>query len=92
MERRWTGGQLGETSLPVMLFDLANRSGLLSAGDRRRYWLMVRRALGHIVRQGPSAQEDRWEDARGFTPFSLSDMIAALVVGAQLARNRATTR
>ena len=47
MERRWTGGQLGETSLPVMLFDLANRSGLLSAGDRRRYWLMVRRARAH---------------------------------------------
>ncbi|HVX62695.1 MAG TPA: glycoside hydrolase family 15 protein, partial [Pirellulales bacterium] len=85
---RWTGRQLGETSLPVLLFDLANRADLLSAGDRRRYWPMVRRALGRIVRQGPSAQEDRWEDARGFTPFSLSDMIAALVVGSQLAHEQ----
>lgn len=87
-EARWTGKQLGETSQPVLLFDLVNRAGLLSADDRRRYWPMVRDALGHIVRNGPSAQEDRWEDAEGFTPFTLANMIAALVAGAELAHEQ----
>ena len=87
-EARWTGKQLGETSMPVLLFDLVNRAGLLSADDRRRFWPMVRDALGHIVRSGPAAQEDRWEDAAGFTPFTLANMIAALVIGAELAHEQ----
>jgi glucoamylase len=87
-EARWTGHQLGQTSLPIHLLNLVNREGLLSAADRRRYWPMVGDALGHIIRRGPSAEEDRWEDAHGFTPFSLSDMISALVVGADLAEEQ----
>ncbi|HVX10159.1 MAG TPA: glycoside hydrolase family 15 protein [Pirellulales bacterium] len=81
----WTGKQLGETSMPVLLLDLLNRAQLLTCEDRRRFWPMVRDAVAQIVRCGPSAQEDRWENAAGFTPFTLSNMIAALVVAAELA-------
>ena len=30
-----------------------------------RFWPMVRRAAGYIVRSGPSTQQDRWENAAG---------------------------
>jgi glucoamylase len=88
----WTGKQLGETSMPVLLFDLVNRAGLLEPDDRRRLWPMVRDAATHIVRDGPSAQQDRWENACGFTPFTLSNMIAALLVAAELADEQGERR
>ncbi|HVA47536.1 MAG TPA: glycoside hydrolase family 15 protein [Pirellulales bacterium] len=87
----WTGKQLGETSMPVLLFDLINRAGLLTDEDRRRFWPMLRAAAAHIVKSGPWAEQDRWENARGFTPFTLSNMIAALVVTAEQADKQGAT-
>lgn len=81
----WTGKQLGETAMAILLFDLLNRAGELSVQDRARYWPMVRTAASHIVLLGPSAQEDRWEDAAGFTPFTLSCIIGAFLIAAELA-------
>lgn len=81
----WTGKQLGETAMAILLLDLLNEYGELTSADRRRYWPMVRRAASHIVRLGPSAQEDRWEDAAGFTPFTLASVISAFLIAADLA-------
>lgn len=81
----WTGKQLGETAMVVLLFDLLNRAGELTAADRRRYWPMIRSAVAHIIQLGPSAQEDRWEDAAGFTPFTLACIISSFLVAAELA-------
>ena len=61
---------------------------MLAASELGRYWPMVRAAVGYILRAGPSSQEDRWEDARGFTPFTLSVLIAALLVAAEFADAR----
>ena len=49
---------------------------------------MVRAAVGYIARKGPSSQEDRWEDSRGFTPYTLSALISALLVAAEMADAR----
>jgi glucoamylase len=91
-QNMWTSGatfqegvQLGETALPVLLVDLLMREQVFSSGDLARYWPMVRRAAGYIVDSGPSTQEDRWENAKGYTPFTLSAAIAALVVAGELA-------
>ncbi|HJT36669.1 MAG TPA: glycoside hydrolase family 15 protein [Pirellulales bacterium] len=81
----WTGKQLAETAMAILLLNLLNREGALTAHDRRRYWPMVRSAVAHMVQLGPSAQEDRWEDAAGFTPFSLATIITAFLVAAELA-------
>ena len=45
---------------------------------------MVRSAARYILRSGPSTLEDRWEDACGFTPFTLSALIAALLVASEM--------
>ncbi|HET6883605.1 MAG TPA: glycoside hydrolase family 15 protein, partial [Pirellulales bacterium] len=88
----WTGKQLGETAMAVLLFDLLNRAGELTAADRRRYWPMVRRAVAHVVQLGPSAQEDRWEDAAGFTPFTLACIISSFLIAAELAEEQGASR
>jgi glucoamylase len=84
----WDSIQLGETALPVLLVDLLSREGVLSPDDRAQFWPMVRAAVGYIAREGPSSQEDRWEDSRGFTPYTLSTLISAQLVAAEMADAR----
>jgi glucoamylase len=79
------GIQLGETALPILLVDLLVREQALSAEAQSQYWPMVRNAAAYIVRNGPSTQEDRWENERGYTPFTLAAMIASLLVAADMA-------
>jgi glucoamylase len=45
---------------------------------------MVRRALGFIAVNGPSTDQDRWEEMPGVNAFTMAVAIAALVCGAEL--------
>jgi glucoamylase len=85
-EPYWSGMQMDETALPVLLVDLARREGALKGDDVNRLWPMVRRAAGFLVRNGPVTQEDRWEEDPGYSPFTLSAEIAALLAAADLAQ------
>jgi glucoamylase len=46
---------------------------------------MVRKAAGFLVGNGPVTQQDRWEEDPGYSPFTLSAEIAALLAAAELA-------
>jgi len=83
----WHGVQMDETALPILLVDLARRSGALDDEDlsARRFWPMVRRAAAFLAQNGPVTQEDRWEEDGGYTPFTLAAEIAALLAAADLA-------
>ncbi len=81
----WDGTQMDETALPILLVDHARRDGALHSEDLKRLWPMVRRAAGFIVRNGPVTQQDRWEEDPGYSPFTLSAEIAALLAAADLA-------
>lgn len=82
----WQGIQLDETAFPILLVDLARREGALSAAELDRFWPMVRRAAGFLVRTGPVTAQDRWEEDPGYSPFTLAVAVAALLVAADLAR------
>ena len=73
----WSGVQMDETAFPILLVDLARRELALSPGDVARFWPMVRRAAGYLVRNGPVTQQDRWEEDPGYSPFTLAVEIAA---------------
>lgn len=81
----WSGIQMDETALPILLVDLARRHKVVDEHEQRRLWPMVRRAAGFLVRNGPVSQEDRWEEDSGYSPFTLAAEIAALLVAAELA-------
>ena len=81
----WSGVQMDETALPILLVDLARREGALGDGALARHWPMVKRAAGFLVRTGPVTAQDRWEEDGGYTPFTLAAEIAALLAAADLA-------
>jgi glucoamylase len=81
----WSGLQLDETALPILLVSLLEREEGFRDEVRARFWPMVRAAAGYLVRKGPSTQQDRWEREGGYTPFTLATEIAALLAAAELA-------
>jgi glucoamylase len=80
-----TGVQMDETALVVLLIDLARSNGALDSAGVSRFWPMVRRAAGFIVRQGPVTNEDRWEEQPGYSVSTIPIEIAALLAAADLA-------
>ena len=81
----WSGIQMDETAFPILLVDLARRENLLRKSELTNLWLMVRKAVSFIVRNGPVTQQDRWEEDPGYSPFTLAVEVAALLVAADFA-------
>jgi glucoamylase len=81
----WSGVQMDETALPILLVDLARREGALTSDDVIRLWPMLRRAVAFIARDGPVTQQDRWEEDGGYAPFTLASEVAALLAAAAVA-------
>jgi glucoamylase len=85
----WSGVQMDETALPILLVDQARREGTLSAApggeDVTVFWPMVKKAAGYLARNGPVTPEERWETDPGYSPFTLAAEIAALLAAADIA-------
>lgn len=81
----WQGVQLDEVAFPILLAWHLERAGALGEFDP---WPMVRRAAGYLVAHGPVTQQERWEEASGYSPSTLAANIAALVCAASFARRR----
>ena len=81
----WTGIQMDETALPILLVDLAAREGALDPGEQELLWPMVWRAAAFLVCNGPVSPQDRWEEDPGYSPFTIATEIAALLAAADLA-------
>jgi glucoamylase len=75
-EPYWTGVQLDEVALPVLL---AAKLAELREPELPGTLEMVRAAVGFLARTGPSSSQDRWEENPGVSPFTLAATIAALV-------------
>src|ERR1051326_1609098 len=78
----WSGIQMDETGMPILLADLLRKNGVLPAND---LWPTVRRAASYLVKNGPGTEEDRWEDAGGYSPYTLAIEIGALLAAAEIA-------
>ncbi len=78
----WSGVQMDEIALPILLADQLRKEDALGSVDP---WPMVRKAASYLVRNGPVTQEDRWEEDPGYSPFTLAVEIAALLVAADFA-------
>lgn len=76
----WPGIQLDEIAFPVLLANELDRHGALDGIEVQD---MIGRALAFIVSNGPSSQQDRWEEDAGINTFTLAACIGALVCGAQ---------
>ncbi|HEY3296746.1 MAG TPA: glycoside hydrolase family 15 protein [bacterium] len=79
----WTGIQMDEIGLPILLLELARREHAIREEDVEAYLQMVHHAASFIVRNGPVTQQDRWEEDAGYSPSTLAVEIAALLVAAE---------
>ena len=71
----WPGQQLDETADAILLS--ARLAGKATGPD-------VARAAQYIVSHGPATQQERWEEASGYSPATLAAEIAALREAARL--------
>lgn len=81
----WGGLQMDETSFPILLVDMLRREAPTVLGSLERWWPMVQRAAGFLMRNGPVTQQDRWEEDAGYSPFTLAAEVAALLAAADVA-------
>ena len=81
----WQGVQMDESAFPILLVDCLRRHAPQELGELQRWWTVVQRAAGYVVRNGPVTQQDRWEEDAGYSPFTLAVEISALLAAADLA-------
>ncbi|MGA1984422.1 MAG: glycoside hydrolase family 15 protein [Acidobacteriaceae bacterium] len=79
----WTGIQLDEVASPIVL---AWRLWKQKSLEKFDVFPFVERAAGFIVRYAPITQQERWEEAAGYSPSTLAAVITALVCAADIAR------
>lgn len=84
-EPHWRAIQLDEVAYPVLLAWRLHQEGAL--GDFDPY-TMVMKAASYLVLHGPVTQQERWEEASGYSPSTLAVHIAALICAACFARER----
>ncbi len=78
----WSGIQLDEVAFPIIL---AWRLWKLDALGNFEVFPFVERAAGFLVRYAPVTQQERWEEAAGYSPSTLAAVIAGLICAADLA-------
>jgi len=77
------GIQLDEVAFPILLAWRLRTEKVLEGFDP---YPMVLRAASYLVRHGPVTQQERWEEASGYSPSTLASNIAALICAACFAR------
>src|SRR5438093_12841545 len=84
-EAYWHGIQLDEVAFPILLVRHLDRfRDTLCHFDP---YPLILRAAGYLVRHGPVTEQERWEEASGYSPSTLAATIAALLCAASLARD-----
>lgn len=84
----WQGIQLDEVAFPILLAWRLRSMGFSQDFD---VYPMVLRAAAYLVRHSPATQQERWEEASGYSPSTLASNIAALICAASLAEERKDT-
>ncbi|MBT9331072.1 glycoside hydrolase family 15 protein [Paracidobacterium acidisoli] len=79
----WSGIQLDEVAFPIMLAWRLWKADALGTFD---VFPFVERAAGFLVRYAPVTQQERWEEAAGYSPSTLAAVISGLVCAADMAR------
>jgi glucoamylase len=82
----WRGIQLDEVAFPILLALRLSQQKALQEVDP---YPMVLKAASYLLRHGPVTQQERWEEASGYSPSTLASNIAALIGAAYFCRQRA---
>jgi glucoamylase len=79
----WRGKQLDEVAFPLILaWRLWKAEGL----GELDIFPFVERATGCLVQQAPITNQERWEEAAGYSPSTLAAVIVGLICAAEIMR------
>ena len=81
----WRGIQLDEVAFPILLALRLSQQNALQDFDP---YPMVLKAATYLLRHGPVTQQERWEEASGYSPSTLASNIAALIAAGYFCRRR----
>lgn len=81
----WHGIQLDEVAFSILLAWRLHEAKALRDFDP---YVMVMRAAAYLIRHGPATEQERWEEAGGYSPSTLAVSIAALFCASSFARER----
>jgi len=84
-EAYWSGIQLDEVAFPIMLAWRLYCEKSLGEFDP---YTLVRKGAAYLICNGPVTQQERWEEASGYSPSTLASNIAALICAALFFRAR----
>ena len=79
----WGGIQLDEVAFPIVL---AWRLWKVDGLGEFDVFPFVERAAGFLVRRSPVTQQERWEEAPGYSPSTLAAVISGFICAADIAR------
>jgi glucoamylase len=79
------GVQIDQIALPILLVNLCRANGALDPHMIHSYWQIVKKGIAYIVKHGPATSQDRWEEEKGISVFTLATEIAALLAAADFA-------
>jgi glucoamylase len=85
----WSGIQLDEVAFPIMLAWRLHCEKALADFDPTN---LVRSGAAYLIRNGPVTQQERWEEASGYSPSTLASNIAALICASLLFHNLGDTQ
>jgi glucoamylase len=85
-EAYWSGIQLDEIASPILLAWRLHSEGVTLG--RFDPGVMIFRAAGFLIRNGPATAQDRWEESSGYSPSTLATVIAGLVCASEFAQQR----
>ena len=78
----WNATQMDQTAMPIVL---AWKVHQVSPLDLNHLWPRIKLAAEFLAHNGPSTQQDRWEEMAGYSPSTIAAEIAGLVCAADLA-------
>jgi len=81
----WKAVQMDQVALPLLLVENCYRHKLIDQDRMKRYWPVIKKAIAFLIMNGPSTQQDRWEQQPGLSPYTLATEVAGLLAGAHLA-------
>jgi glucoamylase len=79
--------QLDQTAFPILLAHRLKAAGALKDFDP---YPLVLRAGAYLVHHGPVTEQERWEEAGGYSPATLAVVVAALMCAPASPRTKAT--
>ncbi len=81
----WKGLQMDQTAFPILIVERCNRNRAIEKDRMERYWPGIKKAISFLIKNGPYTKQDRWEEEKGYSPFTIAVSIAGLLAGADLA-------